>query len=255
MAFTVEFQEEHTFPRSTWTNGIFVGTRQLICAWSDRVTLLTELATWPNNKWPYPDGASTCLADRVASEGIGAQTNAPATRALAEYSQARLTVRYTNAGPAGFDNGATLVSEYLRSSTEVQRLDEEQFRWDSNNGATLKYGEAPVLIHDELIYVVTFHQALAIPSATLTKIGTCNSNAVATWLLGLTFAAQTLKYQGATTQATFALGTGHQTYNVTYYYRFRPVGWNVFWRQTTAQYEPLYVKDGLQFKPYPAVAY
>ncbi len=252
MAFTVEFQEEDTYPRSLWTGGTFVGNRQLICAWSDRVTLLEEIDTWPNNKWPYPDGPSDALADRVATEGIGKQTNASGT--TAEYAQARLKVRYTNSGPVGFNNGATLISERMEVATQTHATDEEWFRWDNNAGQPLSFGEAPVLIEDNLVYVVQFHRALAVPNATISRMGTVNSNVVGTWLLGLSFAAETLKYKGASILTKHTLGR-LLTYDVTYRYRYRSVGWNVFWRASTASYEPIYLAGGARYRPYPLAVY
>jgi hypothetical protein len=252
MAFTVDFQEEHEFPKSLWQNGVFVGTRQLICAWSDRITLLTELDIWPNNQWPYGDGSSDALTDRVATVGIGAQTNAPGTGA--EYAEARLTVRYTNAGPQGFDNGATLISERIETTTETRELDEGLFRWDNNAGTELRDGEAPLLIQDEMTYVVQYHRATVIPGWVLTRVGTVNSNVVDTWLLGLSFSPERLKYKGASVLTSHSLGR-ILTYEVVTRYRFRPAGWNKFWREATAQYEPLYLSGGAEYKPYPPVPY
>ena len=252
MAFTIEFEELHTYPRSVWQRGIFVGTRQLLCAWDDRDTLLAELDTWPNNKWPYDDGPSTALADRVAIESHGKQTNAPGTEA--SYEKARLTVRYTNAGPQGFDNGATLVSERIEMQSEAHQLDAHWFRWDSGTGAYLDDNEGPVLLEDGLVYVVRFHRAWAIPSAAISRVGTVNSNIVGTWLLGLSFAPETLKYMGPSIQTAHSLGRLLR-YDVTFRYRYRPVGWNVFWRASTASYQPIYLAGGSRYKPYPLAVY
>jgi hypothetical protein len=88
----------------------------------------------------------------------------------------------------------------------------------------------------------------------LTRVGTVNSNVVDTWLLGLSFSPERLKYKGASVLTSHSLGR-ILTYEVVTRYRFRPAGWNKFWREATAQYEPLYLSGGAEYKPYPPVPY
>lgn len=247
MAFTVDFEEEHTFPRTICQEGVFVGTRRLICDWGDRFTLTRELDTYPDNQWPYEDGPSDALANKVAMESMGKQTNAAGT--LASYEKARLTVQYTNAVRA-LDGGATLLSEWTEFYTETRELDEGLFRWDNNAGAKLRDGEAPHFAMHGLVYVARFHRVSGMPAWVLGRIGTCNPSSVVSLLLGLAFPAETLLYQPPKIRTTVSLGR-LPTCEVTASYRHHPAGWNKFFREETGQWESMYVAGGDEYKPYP----
>ena len=252
MAFTIEFEELHTYPRVTWQDGIFVGTRKLSCAWDERDTFINEIDTWPNNEWPYDDGPSDALANRVAIEPFGRQTNEAGS--LASYEKAHLTVQYTNAVRA-LNGGATLLSEWTEFYTETRELDEGLFRWDSNTGAYLRDGEAPHYALHGLIYVARFHRVSPpLPGWVMGRIGSCNSNVVVSLLLGLAFAAETMLYQPPKVRTTVSLGR-LPTCEVTASYRCHPVGWNTFLREESGLWEPLYVAGGARYKPYTPMVY
>lgn len=251
MAFSVSFEEEDKFPRCTWENGVFVGTRRLICDWDDRDTLLMEIDTYPNNEWPYHDGPSNALANKAAIEPLGAQTNAAGTRA--DYDKARLTIQYTNAVRA-LDGGATLMSEWLDFYTQTRQLDEGLFRWDSNAGEPLRDGEAPHYALHGMIYVARFHNVLAVPSWVTGRLQTCNENPVACLLLGLVFAPETLRYQPPKIRTSVSLA-GRSTVEVTTSYLHHPVGWNTFLREESGLWEPLYVAGGARYKPCTPMVY
>lgn len=251
MAFSVTFEEEDTYPRSTWQNGVFQGTRRLICDWDQRETLMYELDTWPNNRWPYNDGPSEALAYRVGVEPFGKQTNEAGR--TASYNKAKLTVLYGNVVQS-FDGGATFLSEWLDFYTEARELSHGIFRWTSNSGDPVRQAEAPHYALHGLVYVARFHRMTNVPNWVLSRIGTCNSNPVAAIMLGLVFGAETMLYQAPKIRTSVRLG-GLSTFDVTTSYRFHPGGWNTFFREETGLWEAMYVAGGSRFKPYTPIPY
>jgi hypothetical protein len=248
------------WPRSGWKNGQFEATRRLLCDWGDRFALLDWIDRYPNSIYPYADGPADALASQAAVEGMGEQGNETYTptdglrspMALATYEKAVVTIKYTTEGPRYF--GGTLISEWLLPDVESHPLNPALFRWTNNTGKVLDEGERPVFTRYGLQYVIRFHRLLAVPAWVLGRVGTCNSNVVGGGLLGLTFAAQRLLYQPPTIKTSLTTGT-LTTYEVTTHYKYHPAGWNKFWRQSTGQYENIYLANGAQYIQYPPAVY
>lgn len=240
MAISVTYSEVDGWPKSRWENGEFVGDRRLRCAWGDRYTLISQLDTYPDNQWPYPDGPDDAIIRSVAIQGIGKQG---ASAGLATYLKALLDVRYSTLGPRYVANHGLLI-ESLQPNVEAHERDHGLFRWDSNSGHPLREGEAPQQHLYFAEYVLDYRRALALPGEwLLSRIGSCNSNPVGTYLLGLIFPVETMLYVPPTIRTSWSLG-GAVRYDFTLRYKVHPVGWNYFWRQSTAQFERMYIGGG-----------
>ena len=245
----VSYGEVHGFPKSRWVNGEFFGTRKLRCAWADRADLLEELdgAAWPYADGPYADesdgGNSYAIAREATIEPLPAQLTADGN--MASYEYAIVTVKYSTVGPQL--HSTNWIEENLDTTVITQRIDYRGLAW--GDGTDLTSLEAPYKILHGLIYSIKYYNVTAVPAAVLTYVGYINSNQVTASSLGLNFAAGKLLYAGARLSHRSSWA-GSWLWDVTYYFKYHPAGWNYFWRASTNQYELI---DG--FTPYPSASF
>ena len=145
--FTVNFGEMEGYPQSKWSRGEFRATRRLICDWTDRVTLLTELDTFPGNVYPY--GEAPYYETGGTQYGLGfayaveidpfpaKETEDPGRSVLGDsvalYDQAVLTVHYSNLGPRWYSDGTKLVTERFDPITKYESVDKSELEWHTDN--------------------------------------------------------------------------------------------------------------------------
>lgn len=253
MAFTVDFYELSGYPRGVWQEGEFVGTRKLRCAWTDRAQLIEELSQTANLSWPYDNGPSDALARYAADFPVGKQGVDPGDASLATYEEAEVIVKYYTKGPQ-LIGGATLISERLQPYAIAERFAAGPLRWGSNAGDPLLERESPPFLMYGLEYICRYHGLLGVPGWVLARVGTCNSNIVGTYILGLSFAAETLLYLPPTVEDTVSMAR-LTTFDVTVRYKYHPAGWNKLRRQTTGEYLDVYVAGGDRLIRYPLMVY
>jgi len=258
MAFTVAFEEVQPYPRSLWQDGVFLGTRQLKCAWADRLALLTELDLPANRAWPYPDGPSDALIFKTQLDSLGKQTGPAGTEA--SYDWAVLTCWYHNQGPVLYGN-KDLITESIYGDGDAQTVSYDDLRWAAANNQPLKAAERPPFRVYGLVFEQIFHQVTSIEAWVYLRMRRVNPLAYAAFVLPYVFPAQTMLYQPASIVTTARL-SGLRTFNVVVRYLIHPswadwanqpnIGWNTFWRVSTARYEPLYLPGGGRYIQYPA---
>ena len=253
MAFTVDHYEMAGYPRGVWQEGEFVGTRKLRCAWTDRAALVSDFSDTANMGWPYDNGPSDALARYAADFPVGKQGVDLTDVHLATYEEAEVIVKYYTRGPT-LIGGATLISERLQPDVTTKRVSPGFLRWDDNDGAVVREHEAPDYMLYGLSYIRKYHGLLTVPGWVLANVGTCNSNILGTYILGLSFPAETLKYIPPTIEDTVSMAR-ITTFDVTTRYRYRPASWNKHWHQESATYRDLYVAGGDRWVRYPPVRY
>lgn len=262
MAFTVDFEELDTYPRTLWVKGVFLGTRRLKCAWSDRITLLRELDSVENVSWPYGDGPSDAFLFKVDDDPLGRQTEPiDAVEHKATYDYAILTCWYANEGPRLYGN--QLITESLSSDYSGATLPYCNFRWDSGVGTLLHPQEAPKIELYSFVLTQIFHRVYGVPTWVKARMRRVNPLAYATYSLGLVFPAETMLYQPPHIVSTAKLW-GANTYDIIVRYAIHPswadelpsgqvaLGWNSFWRLETSRYEPIYMAGGGRYIQYPS---
>jgi len=258
MAISVTYYEANGWPKDAYTIDGFAGERKLVCDWGDRHTLATEIMTPPNNIYPYNDiGAMVTHIPRVEGWRKGKQS-AGTTAGMASYEKAVVTVNYSTFGVAtGTTPNQLLISEWTETWSEVKTLDKTKYFWGTAP-KNLGPGEGPSKLEPGMDYILVYHNLLVVPGAVTTVPGTCNSNVVNAYLLGLSFPAETLVFDGANVKHRITT-TGSTGYTVRYRFRFKPnvrdgeaKGWNWQWNANKGhdRYEQLYDEDGDVKKTY-----
>lgn len=234
-------------PVENWGEDEFTATRQLRCAWSDRLQLMADLIGG-RDVYPYFDSGSRLTARTGGAVPFGRQVGESGV--TASYETALVTINYSTKGNDKEGNQGDLYSETLEPNVEFLTLGHEDFRWGSADGEALKENEAPGRLIRSLDYLLTIYQVYAIPSAVLDLIGCVNYTSWLADLLGLTFPAGTLLYNPPqiTRKITFE---EIEPWTLSFRFSYRPDGWNKFWRQKTQQFESIYHKDEGLYYNYP----
>ncbi len=262
MAFSVSFWEHAGWPRELNFIDAFAGERKLVCAWGDRQTLANEILVPPNNVYPYNNsGAFVSHAPKTRPLANGKQTQGAQTH-MASYELAVVTVNYSTKGQvAGVTPGGDLISEWMSTGATFKTLDRTDLVWAANDGDPLRPAEGADKIEPIGSYILLYNSLPVLPDAVLTQPGTVNSIAVSTYLLGLTFAAETLLYMGANITPS-RNSQGVTTFQVRHKFRYAAHaddagvhGWNYFWRASTNRYEQVFKAGGIRVKPFTPVAF
>lgn len=259
MAISVTHREVDGWPKEVYSLEGFAGERKLHCAWSDRHTLATELLFPPNNIYPYNStGAMVTHLPKVEGLRRGKQSQGN-TSALASYETAVLLVNYSTFGLAtGVTPSQLLISEWTETWSETKTLDRTKFQWKKADGTFTNLGpsEGPSKLEPGMDYVLMYHNLAFVPNAVTAQPGTVNSGTANTYLLGISFPAETIMYMGAVVKHRTTTG-GNDGYTVRYRFRYAPHvrdgvarGWNWHWNTENARYEPLYDMDGNVTRPY-----
>jgi len=259
---TIAHYEMQNYPKSRWVRGHFFGTRKVVCAWADRVTLAVELGTEPDWAWPYPDGPSDCLAQEIKIEPYPLnrmQSGGGSPGILSAYEDALLTIEYQTL--EGVVYQGTIVEEQLDPMVEMLTVNWLDLVWnDPASRDSLREGEEPQIPHYWLVYSRRYRGLSAIPSDVYDWVRYINSNTVATFILGRTFPPRTLLYVPPTVRMTWGIAST-QKWDITYKFIYRPETWWKFWHNRGVHggqpghgaFDPIYTKNpgGKQFTPYP----
>lgn len=226
---TIAHAEMAGSPTELWDYKGFKATRKLLVDWLDRFTAVEGFLTFPGELYPY----NTSINARARS---GAMQPFPAKTAedvtgRTKYDKAIITIGYQTPDsnePHQVDD-VNIVSESLEPTAEFMTLDVSDFRWDAVDGEPLKEGEAPGRLMVGFDYVLTRYNVPNIPTAALTLVGHVNQAARTSYMLGLTYPAETLLYNPPTIQKVTSL-SGDIVYTITYRFTYAPQTWNKFWR-------------------------
>lgn len=259
MAITTAHYEISGWPREKARWDAFAAERKLLCAWSDRFTLASEL--YANNTYPYETNPGAVVTNINIEPLRRGEQSQGVSSDMASYEYAVLTVNYSTQ-TGGYLHGDTLVSEWLETGSEYKQLDYRQIQWGTGSSALALFpSEAPVVNQPTIDYVLVYHDLAVIPAWTTTAVGKVNSNAVAALLLGIVFAPETLLFMGA--NATRRITTaGAQAFKVKTRFRWKSNGghgWNYAWNQRAnngvGDWEKMYFTDSSenQVKPYETV--
>lgn len=158
------------------------------------------------------------------------------------YQTYLVTVSYTS------DPVRTIYSEIIEPSVEFSRLDHRFFRWSS--GEPLAEGEAPGKLEPMLRLVKRFYNRLLVPTAIITYPGYVHSG-VHVSSLGFVFPTETLLFLPDPVERTVTTA-GSSGFNYSTSFKFKPQGWNKYWRPSTQSYEEIELPNGSTYKSYPA---
>lgn len=246
----VNFVTLDPYPRSVWRNGAFRGESRLKCKWADRATLISELE---GTAWPYPDGPSDALPFEAETFPWGRQLASNSQTTDYEWAIIKVVWRAGGYTPRRINNFRITESFEPTQFSSTIDFRHALAHWTTQE-RRVEYGEIPAWTQYGLMYSLTVHNVLAVPTAIYDRVGCCNSNAVASYTLNKSFAAETLKYVPPTVKWTFTLARV-ATYDITYRFDFWPFGWNTHFNPRTAGWEPIRDSDGNRKIFFPPVAY
>ena len=249
MAISVTYNEMDGWPKEMATLEGFAAERKLKCAWGDRTKLMVEIMSYGNNVYPYNDSLATvthiprCEGLRKGKMSVGAQSH------MASYVYAVVTVNYSTYGLATGYHPVShlLITESLDTSFEFSTLDRTDLQWADETA--LKPNEAPGKIEPIMDYMLMYHAASFIPASVLSLPGKVNSNAVSTYLLGISFPVETVLYMGARAKHRLTT-TGLTAIQLAHQFKYKASGWNKAYRIKTKSYEDVFDKAGNPVKKY-----
>ena len=161
------------------------------------------------------------------------------------------TYRFSGTDATGDNTSDVLSSEVFSIAAEfITRTHKKLFWTDADTvGTEVGANEAPTQVVPLWDYRYTRFDVRSIPTAAVSLIGKVNSAAVTSKRYSITFAVETLLFNGSTISTDF-LRDGTEVIDITYNIVYRPGTWNKFYREKFEEPQPIYVKDGGLFKPY-----
>jgi hypothetical protein len=243
---SVTYYEEEGFPREliddniTGTRGSFNPVRKLKCAWADRIALVNEL--WYTD-YPYVNSNFPAIATKFTCEPFP-KSKTSGTNSIAAYDDALVTVFYTT---DRFKSGNNYFTEELIPTSGYDaRMPTTGLHWTSTSGTSLATGEGPIVSCGSYDYVLTYFQLPDIPLPWALYKDTVNGGPFITKNLGLTFAIDCMRYEGATiSHALSHSGVIYFTARLVFSYTWRNgCGWQGVWRPSTSQFEKVYTGSG-----------
>lgn len=267
----VSYGEEQGSPTEQHTpNGLEV-TRRLRCAWVDRATLADELLGTAYSRGGITPTLAICR--RVSTNPFDAENVGAGS--YAAYADAIVEASYTERDPVSgtlpevvdeelvserFEGTAEFLTRpYDRPATDAElaatpaKKRYALYFWDAGKTIPITEKAAPGLLLTGFDYILTKHQVDDVPDDILSLQGHCNVDAVTCrteGLTGLTFAAQTLLFQPPTISRVITTA-GAKTWTQDLRFKFKPQGWNVFFRDATQAWATMYDADGDAVLIYP----
>lgn len=264
--------EESGYPQSEWIESNFRAVRRLIVGWEDRRELLDQLATPPNDEYPYDEGTPNALARRAKIYPLPKQEQINASGSdIAVYRKAIVEVEYSTVGPSWYRSN--LIRETLTPSTQRAALDSQHFRWSNqttdgtfgNNNVVVLSQETPTRSSRAFDWTIEYWHLMALPLWIEAPIGCVNSNPVPAPTLGYVFPPESLLYKGSTITRTVKLNMVlTQTVKAHFGVIFPTLAdgggtmqrnWNMHWRASQQRYGWLKTVTGNIYRSYPRVPF
>ena len=230
----------------------FQARRTCLVAWDDRWTFINEkmLTAWPyHNVNAYcVQGKAKPFPDSKTLDGGGG---------LLDFDKALVTLFYTSnireltAGVIGW--------ERLRGATDsfALKMPSSALFWNSAAGTAVATGDAPSYVtFPGMTYERGYIGLSSFPTAVITLLGGVNNAALVSLTLGVTFAAETIRYADFASDRQIS-PSGGNTWKATYFHHYKPNvdsggtarGWNWFWNPAVNNFQPVYLASGVQAKP------
>jgi hypothetical protein len=271
VAITVTYSEVWTKDQAAYFG--YEAERLLECAWTDRYTLATQILLYPDSIYPHvtcPALAKRCFIEPVPGKVLptaGDQHKALYEKALVHVYYDTKRMRYV---------GSALLSEEIIPALDAQATTFSEASgtvvWDAAGSPALDANYITHRLQPAAEYVLTYYFLATIPAVSINLLGFVNNESYVTKGLGITFAPQTLLYQGGRISETI-LTDGTVKYHVSHRCAYRPNwaysggwfagGWNYFWNPegeagdgsgTRGAFQRIII-DGDVYRKYPAATF
>lgn len=220
----------------------------LLCAWTDRWSLITDLLTTPR-LWPYSVGGTyfPCYARSASARPVLSWDSVSDQSYNWEFAE--VTVNY---GVYDLEDRVVFSEEMVPGANAIT-LDPHGFRWGAANGDQLRDEEQVAYQDVVTTWRLTRYRLNAIPSFVYPLFGRCNDSTLVSPSTGQSFAAQRVMLNGwKAEQSRNVIFSGSDgKFDVTVEMLVRANSWNEFIRGNTGQYTKIYLPSGAQYTPYP----
>jgi len=274
MAVTVTYQEMSGSPQVGLDEAGFTATRQLLCAWTDAFTLITQLlgsvalnsSGQPVylNPEAFPGIPSArvrkCAYEPYQGEQQGALNNG-VDLSVATYRMAKVTVQYATptfdpGDPGQPSTTEAFITETLTPSVSFLTISPQDAFWDSSQTVRLDFQTPLAVAIGQMEYIYQRRRLPdPLPSQLFSFVGKCNSATVTSTRLNYTFPAETLLYVGSElSRETVILPNGAtsvKAWDVKQRYKYRQFSWNEFFKPGNSTPQKIYNSSGTQIKPVP----
>jgi len=253
------------YPRERWGSTGFSAERAFKIAWGDVPAFAEDILGGVEvldiaagdftvtRGQPYPR-FEYARADAVDVRPLG-KNDAVTPPDPLTYSHAICIVSYSvpsNTLGSGATNDTPLVTESLEPMTEFLTMPHHKLYWTYTGGSAadpLTREQAPAKLITCLNWNYTIHSMPRVPMAFLTQVGTVNDAVVTSPTLGLTWAAETLLFNGPRLQREIHR-SGARVWTVEMSFTYRPSTWNKFQRRADLAAAKLLDADGNEVDVY-----
>lgn len=244
----INCHEKLNSKRENWTGEGSTASVSLICNWSDRYELVSDLLK-QTPATPYPYNGQTPVQLYVASaQVVNLQDEAGAADGQSfRYNTAEVEVTYTVNGLLGGGGGGGLrrdptsgeevfVEDTLEPMTEFHTMNHEDFSWSDTEIDPLKEDEAPVVQEKGLMLKRRITGLSSLHSSILSLPGTVNIAAFTPPSLGITFNAEELLFLDPVINKTYTKISNVlsnttatvATFDITLSFGYKKGGWNLW---------------------------
>lgn len=232
----------------------YEGVRQCIVPWAQRRAFMVNMlyTAWPS---AYDGVNAYCI--QAEQEPFPESAVGDAGNGYVSYEFALVTLHYTT--NVFSPRSGVIGWERIRGQAHTHpiRIPSGALHWNASDGTAVKDGDSPAYFDDPgMIYERGYAGVSSIPAAVFTSWKGINANDITAETLGVTFAAQTLKFNeySADRQVTVS---GGQAWKLVYEHFWLPhvnaagtaLGHNSFWNAEANDYQRVYLSDGTQYTP------
>lgn len=238
------FYDIAPFPKGTFVNGHFVGTRLVECPSADIAANLAWLDTFPNNNWPYPFGGWSQTAPLTRAEvqpKPGSKVSG--TPPTIDYDKAWIELVYDSREML-YVGGYYVHEEWLPGTQRLSSPRNRLLEWASD-GEQILPGDVDLQIHAGYgVYRISLYRLLAAPASANMLVGKVNATRFQMATLGGSFAPGAMLCEGARIERGSPGSATSDWKQAHFEFRIRPEGWDSWWRSDMGRFEQIRIPGG-----------
>ena len=220
-------------------DGEFVPERRVRCAWADR---FLEAGTIDDLEYPYAPGCGA-YASYMRIDPLGRQTGI--LNGLATYEEAQIHVWYSSKV-----NTNAAIIEWTDATECAEPSAPKQLYWADNT--PIHERSKPFVMRSGCTFHHVRRKLAVVPSAVYSQLDCVNASAATSDILGITFAAETLRAMMPEVRRTYTV-SGLTSFYVHQAFTYRSnggYGWNAGYRADTGTFGYVYNASGTRVRDY-----
>ncbi len=230
------------WPKEIFTPGDFQPIRKVECAWSDR---FNEAAALDGLEYPYAPGCGA-FPTEITILPFSGQTNPSGTTAT--YEKAELTIKYSSKL-----NTNGVIMEWLSGFEGAEPTAPGQIYFPD----VTQRKKHPYVLRSGAIFNHVRRKLGVVPPEIITQVDYVNSAVASSVILGITFAAETLRALMPKISRAWTV-SGLTSYYVHQRFAYRSnggLGWNSAYRADAGAYQYVYDANSNRLYDYPLTSF